>query len=138
MTKTNPPAHGLLEIGHEVQIDRPGDKVQNGVALKYSVVEVEMVISNHQISPGQEPDQVLQLILRINPVFAGIRAEGASHRNSHLAEIRCSSDIIKTTLSFQIKVNGAGHISLNVMVPLGSINVPFPVVPVPIQETRER
>ena len=82
-----------------------------------SVVEVEMVISNHQISPDQNRIS-LQLILRINPVFAGIVQKGIPQKLSSADSLPPTSqnyaEFPDQSKRCRVSLNNGSYRSINV------------------------
>ena len=68
-----------------------------------------MVIANYQLRLSQERDEILQFILRLDPVFSGLRTKGTPHGNLHLAEIGSSPDIVEAAFCLQVEINRSAH-----------------------------
>jgi hypothetical protein len=98
-------ADGLFYLHEEIERSQLVRKIENGIAHQYLVVEVDDVEAHNKIGAEQLVNQIVDPLLRIDPVFVVIGTVSNTERHSHVSFLVPTTYVIRRALRFQIKIN---------------------------------
>jgi hypothetical protein len=95
----------LFHLHEEIERSELVRKIENGVAHQYLVVEVDDVEAHNKIGAEQLVNQIVDPLLRIDPVFVVIGTVSNTERHSHVSLLVPTTYVVRRALRFQIKIN---------------------------------
>jgi hypothetical protein len=98
-------SRNLLYFHEEIQSGQLKWKIENRVPHQNLVVEIYDVESDDEVCSKQLLNQIVDSLLRIDPILGQIRAVGDSKRHSHVSFFFPTADVVGGTLSFQVEVD---------------------------------
>ena len=96
---------GLVEVGAEIQARYLAWQIQASVSHQNLVVEIDVVVANHQVSTAQLVDEGIDILLSKYPVIASSRALRHPDRHSHVTLLVPTAYIPGGALCFEVKVD---------------------------------
>ncbi len=95
----------LLNLDEEVQCSELKRQIEDGVTHQNFVIEIDDIESNDEVRTKQLLNQIVNSVLRIDPILGQIRAIGDPKRHAHVPFFLPTAYVVRCALSFQIEVN---------------------------------